>query len=252
MALLNREEFAALCGRSTNYINTYIGRKKIRTLPENKKLIDSEDPLNILFRKNLKKVDSSIVEMRRAEKRKKKNPESPLLTAAVPEIQAGLEDVSKMKEDIQELYGKVVETLREPVTDIPKKTRQEEDDDDEIGSWALRKTIADTLKAEKQAEKEALAVEKMMGKLMPTDMVQQIIQVNVGHIYKTLENELINIGSIYCDILAAGSREKLGEIIARIRENLQRIVKDTEETALKEVENVIDEYSETRNRGERK
>ena len=250
MALLNREEFATLCGKSTNYINTYIGRKKIRTHPENKKLIDSEDPLNILFRKNLNKINAKLTEARRAEKREKKQTPPP---AAQSEVQAEIEDVSEMKKEIEDLYGKVVELARSPITDIPTKNNSKsEEQEDEENDWALRKIIADTLKAEKQAEKEALAVEKMMGKLMPTDMVQQIIAVNIGHIYKTLENELINIGGIYCDILADGSREKLGEIIAKVRENLQRIVKDTEETALKEVENVIDEYSETRNRGERK
>lgn len=250
MALLNRDEFATLCGKTTNYINTYIVRKKIRTLPENKKLIDSEDPLNILFRKNLNKIDAKITEARRAEKRAKKITPPP---AAQKEVQNDIEGVSEMKKEIEDLYGKVVELARSPITDIPTKNNSKsEEQEDEENDWALRKIIADTLKAEKQAEKEALAVEKMMGRLMPTDMVQQIIAVNIGHIYKSLENELINIGGTFCDILADGDRGKLGEIVAKVRETLHRIVKDTEITALKEVENVIDEYSESRNRGERK
>ena len=51
MAIVTRKEFAELCGKSTNYINTYITRNQISVIPPDGKLIDTENPLNILYKK---------------------------------------------------------------------------------------------------------------------------------------------------------------------------------------------------------
>lgn len=223
MAILSRKEYCELLGITPGYLNTYISRGKVNTLPGDKSKIDTEDRLNVFFKRNLKK-------------NKKERVKKEIIKEASAELNP----------EIEKLYKQVVQQ-------VPKASPEVEDEEDnELYTWELRKKIADTLKAEKQAEKEGLAVEKMMGKLMPTEMVENILKVNIGHIFKSMENELINIGSIYCDILANGDRAKLSEIVARIRQELQRIVENTEETALQEVENVIEEYAETRNRGERK
>lgn len=250
MAIVTRDEFATLCGKPKNYINVYIGRNKINTYPGNKKMIDTEDPLNVIFRKNLKRTEAEKVESRRAEKRERK------VQSAAPKETATKEETEEIKKELQgeieKLYGEIVKKVHVPISGLKDDPDSDDEEESEEENWTLRKKIADTLKAEKAAEKESLAVDKMMGNLMPTDMVERIIKVNIGHIYKTMEAEAINLASVYCDILAGGDRAALADIVAAIRNNLQRIVKDTEITALKEVENVIDEYSETRNRGERK
>ena len=87
---------------------------------------------------------------------------------------------------------------------------------------------------------------------MPVDLVEMILKVNVQDIFKTFENELINLGSIYCDILAGGNRDKLAEIVVKLRMKLSETIKRIELTAAQEIENVVEDYAETRNRGERK
>lgn len=68
----------------------------------------------------------------------------------------------------------------------------------------------------------------------------------------SFENELVNIASVYCDILAGGDRSKLSEIVDLMRQHLSTVIKETKKNAAKEIRGAIDEYSVTRSRGERK
>ena len=85
-------------------------------------------------------------------------------------------------------------------------------------SWDARKKRADALKAESSAEKEALAVKKMMGQLMPTELVEQILRINIQNIFKEFGAGSLNIASTYCDIMANGDRTLLGEIELSLRD----------------------------------
>lgn len=235
MAIVTRQEFAELCGKTVAIINTNISRKKIEPTEHDKGLIDTAKYINKKF----------IQEQVQGRKEKNK-----------------VEKVNREKEKIINKTEDIIDRLEQLKGDLPpapptrkdivSKRKKEEEDDNESSNLDLRKKKADTLKAEKQAELERLKVEKMMGQLMPTDMVEAILKGNIGHIYKTMESELMNIASIYCDVMANGDRSKLAEVVKRMRDNLERIVNDTRETALVEMDNVINEYSEARNRGERK
>lgn len=233
MAIVSRIEFAGICEKSPQYISQYIKRNKISVLPNGQ--IDTENPLNLIFKKNLKKVEKKKVEAVRTEKREAR---------AVPEVE---------ELPTAELYKQVVQVFTKPETAYQKKQREKQNEEDkETVNWDARKKKADALKAERSAELAQLQVEKMMGNLMPVDLVEMILKVNVQDIFKTFENELINLGSIYCDILAGGNRDKLAEIVVKLRMKLSETIKRIELTAAQEIENVVEDYAETRNRGERK
>jgi hypothetical protein len=240
MAIVSRQDFADMCGVGANYINTYVGRGQVISLPD--KRIDTENPINLLFKKKMiANRNKPIREKRIIEKKKESIKE---------EIQKELE------KQTEQLYKNVVEPVLEVTKKESKQSKKERDEINaksaEIVDWDLRKKKADALKAEQQAEKERLNVEKLMGSLMPVDLVEQIIRVNVQDIFKTFEGELVNLASIYCDILAGGDREKLAEVIKEMREKLTFIIEKTSATALSEVENAVEEYAEVRSRGERK
>ena len=137
----------------------------------------------------------------------------------------------------------------ENITKPGSKSKSDDSDDDE---WYKRKMIADAIKAETDSELKKLQLEKMMGKLIPVDLMHGIFKINVQNVFRSFENELVNLASIYTDILAGGDRSKLSEIVDVMRQNLSRIIKETKNNAAKEIEGVINEYSETRSRGERK
>ena len=235
MALVNREEFAALCGKERNYINTYIGRGKI--MLTDLKQIDTDNPVNKLFKKNCLNLakKSALVE-----KQAKKQPTKQEISDTYEQV------VEKVEAIPVKVYSKT-----ETTEQTTKRKKQYVEDQDSV-NWDARKKKADALKAERGAELAQLQVEKMMGNLMPVDLVEMILKVNIQDIFKTFENELINLGSIYCDILAGGDREKLAEIVTKLRLKLSETIKRIESTAAQEIDNVVEDYAEVRNRGERK
>ena len=76
MAIVTRKEFAELCGKSTNYINTYITRNQISVIPPDGKLIDTENPLNILFKKKCKSIERNKTEEERKTRKETKQSSS--------------------------------------------------------------------------------------------------------------------------------------------------------------------------------
>ena len=219
MPEVTRDIFADMCFCSRNAINTYVGRKKINVLETG--LIDTSDELNKVFK----------------QKRKKLHEKKELLRNA-----SLLPDTKENKKD-------------NIPSEKPQKQKQSAEDKKEdlfINSLTYRKEIADTQKAERDNELKKLTLEKMAGKLLPIDLMRGILKINIQSIFVEFENELMNLASIYCDVMAAGDRSKLSEVIDLMRQNLHRIILQTKENSSKEIKAAINEYSETRNRGERK
>ena len=135
----------------------------------------------------------------------------------------------------------------EPTTSAPFSEDQEGYED-----WPARKRKADALLQEAKAEKERLAVEKVAGQLLPLDLTLQIIQIHNRDIFATFQNDVENLASEFCDRLAGGDRKALAELTARLSAKLEDSIKRAADVAQASIESVIDEYSETRNRGERK
>lgn len=248
MAIVTRAEFAELCKVTTNYINTYITRKQVATCGEKGKLIDTDNPLNKLFKKKCLQNQKAAKTGETAQKKKD------VVTKKATKVVSITGGEAQKEETISQLYNQVVERMHtQPETPAEKKKREDQNKkDEELVDWDMRKKIADALKAEEQAKKERIAVDKLNGRLLPTDLVQQIVSINIRNINITYENDLINLASIYCDILAGGDRSKLAQIVNAIREKLTENIRKASATAAIEIENAIDDYSEVRSRGERK
>ena len=92
----------------------------------------------------------------------------------------------------------------------------------------------------------------MAGKLIPVDLVFQILRIHNQDIFATFQNDAENLASIYCDILADGDRRKLSEITDKLNHRLQEIILRAKDVSMSSIEQAIDDYKEVRNRGERK
>lgn len=254
MPYLSRKDFAMICDTTTAIIHTNVARKKINTVPGNKKLIDTDDPLNKIFKKNSlalskqNKAESKAKAKRESMKEAIEDKKEKFIGAATfkEAIDVVADDLGITDDDIKKVFSGA---------EMPKQTKaraKQHQESQESVDWDLRKKIADAQKAELAAEKAQLDIEKLMGKLMPVDLVETILKVNIQDIFKTFENELINLASIYCDILAGGDRERLSEIIKKIRLKLAETIERVEISAAQEIENVVESYAEVRNRGEKK
>ena len=248
MSILTREEFAAVCKTTVPTINTNISRKKISVLTSDKKKIDTENPLNKIFKKKYialfkkKEADEKIAEIK--SERKKEDSGAP--TSFRETLLSVTQDLGISEEDMDEIF------TQEETLEKKRQRLKQNEEDEEVVDWDTRKKIADALKAERAAELAQLQVDKLMGNLMPLDLIEMILKVNIQDIFKTFENECINLGSIYCDILAGGNREKLSDLIKALRQSLSETISRIEDTTAIEIENAIESYSEVRSRGEKK
>jgi len=214
------QEFSEFCGVSQNIISVNVGRGKV--IKDEYNLIDITNPINIRFKRRRdflateegqSTLQNTKAISRGAEKHKRTE-------SAKREVKKILKDAAK------------------------KKTPME--------LWREKKIIADAKKAQYEAELKAVQLEKAMGKVIPIELLHTILKINIQHIFIGFENELQNIASVYCDVLAGGDRKRLAEIIAKMREVLERIINRTEQSAGKEIELAIEEFAEVRSRGERK
>lgn len=221
MAELSRKEFAALCRTTQSIIRSNISRKKIIEVDG---IIDTKDPLNKMF------FDKYLALAEEKDLKKK--------------IKGGIED----------LYDDVVEKAADKITKKTATTKRKNSraKSQKIVDWDARKKRADTLLQERKAEKEQLNLEKLAGKLIPVDLVFQILRIHNHDIFATFQNDAENLASVYCDILAGGDRKKLSEITTKLSEKLDDAVRRAREVSMSSIESAVEDYTETRNRGERK
>lgn len=223
MAELSKEEFAAICRTTPGIINTNIHRNKLVYDIDTKKL-DSDDPINKAFFKKYQRLHDE-----------KKNNE-------------------KVQEKIATIYDDVVEKVTDKVTKRQQETKATETKKKSkvTNDWYERKLQADTLLQEARAEKEKLNLEKAAGKLIPVDLVFDILNIHNHDIFATFQNDAENLASVYCDILASGDRKKLSEITTKLSEKLNDVVKRAKEVSMSSLEMAIGDYQEVRSRGEKK
>jgi hypothetical protein len=229
MSLYTRKEFAAVCQTTAAVVTTNINRGKIVLFD---KKIDSENPINkAFFDRYYNKHEAKV------KKQKVK--------------------ATQVKE-IDELYNSVVETKVKTIKQKKKeaktdKRRKEANKEAEIiVDWDLRKKKAETLLKERQAEKEKMQLEKLAGKLLPTDLIFNIVRIHNTSIFATFQNDIENQASIFCDILAGGDRKMLAKLNDKLSGLLSAAVKNAEDVAEQSIKNAVAEYAQTRNRGERK
>ena len=122
----------------------------------------------------------------------------------------------------------------------------------QIMDWDARKKQADAELQEYKAAHEKLKMEKLAGKLIPVDLVFQILNIHNRSIFTSFHSDAENLASVYCEILAEGDRKKLSEISNKLGYIISDKVEKSKELAEVELETAIEEYSETLNRGERK
>jgi hypothetical protein len=115
----------------------------------------------------------------------------------------------------------------------------------------LRKKEADVLFVERQSELKQIQLEKIAGNTLPLDITANLLKINLQQIFKTFSIELENLATISVETLG-GTRADLVKITNAQNAMLKKIVETAKVNANQEIEIYLQEYSETRSRGERK
>ncbi len=215
MALHSRKEFYEKCGVSKAYLNVNISRGKV-ILTGN--MIDDALPENAYF----------------LEKRTDKGEGS---TPAAP---------------VKSKRGKPKKAVTAEQVEIIQKKREEEgpDPDEETRSkWGLekeQKRLA-IIKAEEDIELAKMKREKMAGQLIPTDLVINLFAAHSKNIttnfHQAVESLLSNISKqIGLD------RKQVAEIRGQLIEVINLSVKDSVAASRKDIDSIVGEYSQKRDR----
>jgi hypothetical protein len=91
----------------------------------------------------------------------------------------------------------------------------------------------------------------MAGNLLPVDIVEKIVVINIQAILKGFRTERENMTSILIERFG-GNRKDLVEINAMLDKAMDVVISKAEKEANFELEQAISVYQEVRGRGERK
>ena len=249
MSDVSRLIFAELCGLSSGNLSNYVKRGKI--IPNDDGTIDTDFELNKIFLENRRKL--------KEEKERLKT-----LVAVEPEIIQDipfLEEVM-IEEEIEIDLPSVEPILAKPESRLvekkPKKlllpTKEkiikEPTPDFMIDGvkvnakeLALRKQVADVLKFERDAEKKKLEIEKLQGKLMPIELVEQILSINLKTIFQEFEASIFSHVQMF---MPSNDREEIAMATERIRFSLSDIIEKAKEEAAEQIEAAISDYAQIR------
>lgn len=240
MSDVNRMIFAELAGLTSGNLSNYIKRGKV--IPNDDGTIDTEFELNKIFLENRRKLK---------EEKEKPKPKPEVIQDLpfldeVMEVEEAIEEVQKLKPQpkSKEEYRqkKLVLPAKEKVVHPPVEIilNGEKVNAKEL---ALRKQVADVLKVERDAEKKKLEIEKLQGKLMPIELVEQILSINLNTVFKEFEASIFSQVQMF---IPSNDREEIASATEKIRFSLADVIQKAREESSDQIEAVINDYSQAR------
>lgn len=112
----------------------------------------------------------------------------------------------------------------------------------------LRTKIATAEAKEREAELKRIQLEKMAGNLLPVDLVEKIVIINIHAILKGFRSERENMTSILIERFG-GNRRDLVEINAMLDKSMDVVIKKAEKQANHELEQAISVYQDSKGKG---
>lgn len=224
--LLSPKDFAQALGLKYATLRSHLNRKKVYKSGD---FIDTDFKLNKSYideRTNGKGLD--ITKIGTTEKKEK-----------VPQ-----------KTKVKTSKKKVEAPYVEPPEDV-KVDATVSKEDIMHHSLNLRKKRADAEKAEKENELKSIEIARKMGELMPIEMVEKVLTVNIRSIIRESESQWENIASTYCEILG-GDRSHLSLMVKEMNEHMDKMIKEVKIKSAEEIKQIISDYAEVRSRGQRK
>ena len=107
------------------------------------------------------------------------------------------------------------------------------------------------LKLQKENIIKQIEIDKKKGNLIPVDMVESILTINLQSVFRAMENEGENLVTIAVASLG-GDREHIAHITDSYKQSLQDRIQEAGKQALEEVKNLIVNYQAVRSRGEKR
>lgn len=118
-------------------------------------------------------------------------------------------------------------------------------------SLLMEKRKMEIQKLKSQIRMDNMKYQKMKGELLPTELVEKIMTINMRSLLATIEHENENLASVWVEVLG-GNRTHLTKMISEMRTLLQRAVEDGREKSAQDIKAAIKEYALVREYAEKK
>lgn len=271
MPLISRKEFAELCGDLYEATNKYIIRGKIDVLPDNKKLIDTDNAVNAAFIQERQlfnrtkalgdKLSHAVIAKNKqvakllqpVTKKSKKVTNPP----AEKEVKLSAKPPDKIKiiaKPVKESKAKAPEPKISPA-----EIRQKERILAEQNTQARARMDQDMQKKQLEIEnlelsrqQKLLLLSKSAGNLMPVDLVKGVLKRQASAIINNFEKDIETQVGIMVNVMAGGDPRLHVRFIGEIKELLSRGISRAGKQADEEIIILVDDYSQTLVRGQKK
>ena len=243
MSDVNRKIFAELAGLSSGNLSNYIKRGKI--IPNDDGTIDTEFELNKIFLENRKKLKD---EKDNPKPKKEVIQDLPFLEDVMEEVEIEPEPEPILEPQVfpqkkEKKPSKLLLPVKEKAAANPPVEIILNGEKVNAKELALRKQVADVLKVERDAEKKKLEIEKLQGKLMPIELVEQILSINLNTVFKEFEASIFSQVQMF---IPSNDREEIATATEKIRFSLADVIEKAREESADQIEAVINDYSQAR------
>lgn len=243
MSDVNRKIFAELAGLSSGNLSNYIKRGKI--IPNDDGTIDTEFELNKIFLENRKKLKEEKDNLKPKEEVIQ---DLPFLEDVMEEVEIEPEPEPILEPQVfpqkkEKKPSKLLLPVKEKVAATPPVEIILNGEKVNAKELALRKQVADVLKVERDAEKKKLEIEKLQGKLMPIELVEQILSINLNTVFKEFEASIFSQVQMF---IPSNDREEIATATEKIRFSLADVIEKAREESADQIEAIINDYSQSR------
>ena len=243
MSDVNRKIFAELAGLSSGNLSNYIKRGKI--IPNDDGTIDTEFELNKIFLENRKKLKDEKDNLKPKEEVIQ---DLPFLEEVMEEVEIEPEPEPILEPQVfpqkkEKKPSKLLLPVKEKVAANPPVEIILNGEKVTAKELAIRKSVADVLKFERDAEKKKLEIEKLQGKLIPIELVEQILSINLNMVFKEFEASIFSQVQMF---IPSNDREEIASATERIRYSLADVIEKAREESADQIEAIINDYSQSR------
>ncbi len=227
MAIVSRKEFAEMCGDDVKTLNVYINRRKVILHDADGKKIDTENLVNLLYKKKRHEINKAKKEDAEIAKQIIVNPrkETPA------EIMTGEEE----DDDNPSNADFISEMIKGLASDGNSGGSQ---------SPMLKKLIKDTELVELKIQKEKILLDKAAGKLIPIDVAANLLRSQARFIFSNFDNAIENIAGVYCQIMANGDMSLYARIVEEGKKQLTDAIERAGSDVDNDLERLVNDFSQ--------
>jgi len=221
-----------MCGDNVKLLNVYISRKKVILHDSSGKLVDTDNLINLLYKKKRQEINKS------------KKEDSQIINNILPNPRKNKKQVDDDGDD--DLPPPLDQSFITEAMSRGKRDSSGDMNQENMQGWIRKKMKGDAELVALKVEKEQLLLDKAAGKLVPVDVAANVLRSQAKTIFANMENALENIATVFCNIMAGGNMDMYTRIVEAGRLELGKSISRAGIDAKDDLEKIITDYSDTR------